>query len=133
MTDFSGEYELNLQESALGAPVAGKVQRGTVRIEHHEPRFHSEFAYFFTDGNTFKGAFELPTDGSEITSTEQGRPSVTTLCWDGDTLLFTARTKGVMTLTFRYELIEAGRRLRMGESLRDSNHDHDSLWIFDRK
>jgi len=132
-SDFSGEYELNLAASALSAVVAGGVKRGTVRIEHQEPRFHCQLAYTFTDGKTFEAAFELETDGREMTNTDHGQMSVSRMQWDGDALVFTTRTERSVAMTFRYELIDAGRRLRMAEELRGTDHDQNNLWIFDRQ
>jgi hypothetical protein len=132
-SDFSGEYALNLSASTLGAVVAGGVKRGTVRILHREPQFRCQLAYIFTDGKTFDAAFELVTDGREITSTDHGQTSVSTLQWDGDVLVFSSRTEGGLALTFRYELVDAARRLRMAEELRGTDHDHDNVWILDRQ
>jgi hypothetical protein len=132
-SDFSGEYKLNLQASTLSAVVAGGVKSGTVRIKHQEPRFHCQLAYIFADGKTFDADFELATDGSEVASTENGQRSVSRMYWEGDGLVFASRTEGKLALTFRYELIDAGRRLRMAEQLRGTDHDHDNLWILDRQ
>jgi hypothetical protein len=132
-SDFSGEYELNLSASTLSDVVAGGVKRGTVRIDHQEPQFRCQLAYTFTDGKTFNAAFELVTDGRELANTERGQTSVSSLNWEGDALVFASHAPGGMALTFRYELIDAGGRLRMAEELRGTDHDHDNVWILDRQ
>jgi hypothetical protein len=132
-SDFSGEYELNLSASTLSDVVADGVKRGTVRIDHQEPQFRCRLAYIFTDGKTFDAAFELVTDGREIANTDHGQTSVSTLHWDGEALVFSSRAEGGLALTFRYELLDAGRRLRMAEGLRGTDHDHDNVWILDRQ
>jgi hypothetical protein len=127
--DFSGEYVLNRQASTLSA-TAGGVLGATVRIEHQEPHFRYQFT-FVVDGKPFEGAFELVTDGREVTHTERGRLTVSTLRWDGDALVSTDRSEG--TITFRYELFDAGHRLRVTEQIRGTDHDQDNLWIFERR
>jgi hypothetical protein len=128
--DFSGEYVLNRQASKLSAAAAGGVQSASVSIEHQEPHFRCQFT-FIVDGKPFEGAFELVTDGREVTHMERGRLTVSTLHWDGDALVSTDRSEG--TITFRYELLDAGRRLRVTEQIRGTDHDQDNLWIFERQ
>jgi hypothetical protein len=38
-----------------------------------------------------------------------------------------------MTVSFRFELLDAGRRLRAAEALRGTDHDQDNVWIFERR
>ena len=128
--DFSGEYLLNRAASTLSPAGAANVESSRVRIEHQEPRFRSEFAYVFNNGQHFEGAFELTTDGREVTGVERGQSIVSSLGWEGDAIVFTTRGNG--TMTFRYELI-AGDRLQMSEQLRGTDHDQDNVWIFDRQ
>jgi len=55
--------------------------------------------------------------------------------WDGDTLVFSDTTptpNGAMTIVFRYELYDEGRRLRAAEQLRGAGREMDNVWIFDR-
>jgi len=40
---------------------------------------------------------------------------------------------GEMTIVFRYELLDDGRRLRAMERLRGGGRDQDNIWIFDRR
>jgi hypothetical protein len=39
----------------------------------------------------------------------------------------------VMKISFRHELLDAGRRLRAAEQLRGSGRDQDNVWIFERR
>ena len=129
--DFSGEYVLNRQASMLSPVGAASVRSGSVHITHQEPRFRYQFTFLFIDGKTFEGAFDLTTDGREATTTERGHLTVSRLQWDEGALVFTSRSEE--TLTFRYELIDAGNRLRLTEQVRGTDHDQDNLWIFDRQ
>jgi hypothetical protein len=128
--DFSGEYVLNRQASTLGATIAGVVESGRMRIEHREPDFRGELTVVMA-GSPFNAAFELPTDGREVASTGDGRSSMSSLRWDGDALVFAHRGEG--TITFRYELLDAGFRLRATERVRGTDHDQDNTWVFDRR
>jgi hypothetical protein len=38
-----------------------------------------------------------------------------------------------MTLSFRYELVDGGRRLRAVEQIRGAGRDQDNVWLFDRR
>lgn len=132
--DFSGEWILNRQASTL-SPGADGVKSGVVRIEHRDPAFKYS-ARFETGSNPIAFQFELQSDGRETASTDQGGESVSSLRWDGDILVFSARTRranGEMTMEFRYELRDGGRRLRAVEQLRSATHNQDNIWIFDRR
>jgi hypothetical protein len=125
---------LNRQASILSPIVAPAAQSGTLRIEHKEPRFTCQMTIVF-DGKTFDTKYELPTDGSETVATVPGRRIVSSLRWDGDALVNTSRIEsqtGEMTISFRYELQDGGRRLRASEQLRGGGRDQDNIWIFDR-
>jgi hypothetical protein len=55
--------------------------------------------------------------------------------WDGDALAFTDTVptpNGDMTIAFRYELQDGGRRLQAAERLRGGGRDQDNVWVFDR-
>jgi hypothetical protein len=118
--DFSGEYVLDRPASTLSAAGAASVESARIRIEHQEPRFRSQFEYIFANGQTFEGSFDLTADEGPA------------LRWDGDALVFRHSSDGT-TMTFRYELIGPGGRLRMFEELRGTDHDQDNIWIFERQ
>ena len=114
--DFSGEWTLNQPASTLSPAVAPVVQSGFVRIDHREPRVSVHLSITM-DGKPFDATFERATE------------------WEGDVLVFidTVPTPaGEMTIAFRYELQEAGRRLRATERLRAPDREQDNAWVFDR-
>ena len=114
--DFTGEWTLNVEASSLSPVVAPVVQSGFVSIQHREPTV-SVHLCITMDGKPFDVQFE--------------RPSV----WDGDTLVFTDKVSlpnGEMTICFRYELQDDGRRLRAAEELWAPDRSQDNVWVFDR-
>jgi len=132
--NFSGEWTLNRPASAL-SPGADAVQTGVVRIEHREPMFRYK-ATLTSGGSPFEYEYELVSDGREVEGTQQGRPTVSSLRWDGDALVFTGRIQrpdAEVKISFRYELLENGRRLRGVEQVRGSGRDQDNVWIFERR
>src|SRR5262245_50794164 len=134
--DFSGEWTLNRQASSL-SPAAASMQSGTVRIEHREPMFRYA-ATMIASGTPIEYAYELSTDGKEVAATQQGRRSVSSLRWDGNALVFDSKIESpdpgrTITINFRYELLEAGGRLRAVEQLRGGGRDQDNVWIFERR
>ena len=98
--DFSGDWTLNRQASTL-SPAAAAFQSGVMRIDHREPIFRCQATYV-ADGKPVEYTFELRSDGPGLR-------------WDGDALVSTFDTQGPdgeVTISFRYELQEGGRRLR---------------------
>jgi hypothetical protein len=115
-SNFTGEWILNVEASALSPVVAPVVQSGFVRIEHREPTVSVHLSITM-DGKPVDVRFER---GSE---------------WDGDALVFTDKVQlpnGEMTICFRYELLDGGRRLRAVEQLRAPDREQDNVWVFDR-
>jgi hypothetical protein len=132
--DFSGEWKLNVQASTLSPIVAPAAQRGVLRIEHHEPRFKAHQTIVLA-GKPVESTFELLTDGREVVANAGGRRILSTLLWDGDALVVTWRIhgpEGEVTISFRYQLQEGGRRLRAAEQLRGGGRDQDNVWVFER-
>jgi hypothetical protein len=132
--DFSGEWILNREASTL-SPGADAVQSGVWRIEHRDPVFRHKAA-LVTAGKPFNYEYELRSDGREVVSTQQGARTVSSLRWEGNALVVTWRTErsdGERKVSFRYELIDAGRRLRAAEQVRGTDHDQDNVWIFERR
>jgi hypothetical protein len=114
--DFSGEWTLNREASALSPPVAPVVRGGFVKIEHREPTVSVHLSINM-DGKPFEARFQRSSE------------------WDGEVLVFTDRIptpSGEMTIVFRYELQEGGRRLRAAEQLRAPDREQDNVWVFDR-
>lgn len=128
--DFSGEWILNREASTL-SPGADGVRSGIWRIEHREPTFRHKAA-FVTGTKPIEYEYELRSDGPDVAATEEGA----SLRWDGSALVVTFRTRrpvGLMLVSFRYELLHAGRRLRATEQVRGTDHDQDNVWIFERR
>ena len=114
--EFSGEWILNVPASTLSPVIAKFVQSGFVHIGHREPTVSVHFSITM-DGKPFEFRFERPAN------------------WDGDGLLFVDRTEtpaGELTISFRYELLDAGRRLLATEHLRGAGREQDNNWVFDR-
>jgi len=131
--DFSGEWILNRQASTL-SPGADAAESGIWWIEHREPTFHHK-ASFVMAGKPFNYEYELRSDAGEIVGTQEGTQTVSSLRWEGDALVVMWRTEragSATTISFKYDLIEEGRRLRATEQLRGTDHDQDNVWMFDR-
>jgi hypothetical protein len=132
--DFSGEWILNRPASTL-SPGADGVQSGVVRIEHREPMFRYK-ATLVSGGNPFEYSYELVSDGREVGGSQQGSQTVSSLRWDGNVLVFTGRIQrpdAEVRVSFRYELLDGGRRLRGVEQVRGSGRDQDNVWVFERR
>jgi hypothetical protein len=133
--DFSGEWVLNRQASTL-PPVVSNVESGVVRIEHREPEFRFHRTYVIA-GTSRDAEYSIRTDGAEEAQTgPQGLPTTTTLRWDGSALVLAMRVAGpgyIATNDVRYELLDGGRRLRATEVGRAPQHNHDAVWIYDRR
>jgi hypothetical protein len=113
--DFSGRWTLNVPDSVLSAVVAPAVEGGFVHIVHREPTVAVHLCIIM-EGKPIDVRFE--------------RPST----WEGDGLAFRDRVEtpgGELTIFFRYELEDGGRRLRASEQLRGAR-EQDNIWVFDR-
>jgi hypothetical protein len=114
--DFTGKWTLNVEASALSPVVAPVVQHGFVRIEHQEPSVGVHLSITM-NGEPVDVRFERSSN------------------WDGDALVFTdivPTPNGDLTISFRYELQDTGRRLRASEVLRGAGREQDNVWVFDR-
>jgi hypothetical protein len=127
--DFSGEWTLNRQACTL-SPGADAIRTGVVRIEHRDPKFRYQ-ASFVSDTGTVQSEFELMSEEREAAGTEQEMTNGASLRWEGDALVF-IYAGGGLKITFRYELMDAGRRLQAVEQLRGNGRTQDNIWIFDR-
>src|SRR5262245_47169839 len=132
--DFSGEWALNRMASQL-SPGADAVQSGSWHIEHREPQFGHKASFVFAGGQTFAYQYSIRSDGGELVSDQDAR-TVMNLYWEAETLVLTSRTEasgGATSITFRYDLLDGGSRLRAAEQVRGTDHDQDNVWIFDRR
>ena len=115
--DFSGMWTLNVADSALSHVVAPVVQGGFLRITHQEPTVSVHFSITM-EGKPFEFRYERPSS------------------WEGDALAFTDRVPtpgGELTISFRYQLHDGGRRLHAAETLRGAGQEQGNLWVFDRE
>ena len=128
--DFTGDYVLNRQASTLSPGGADAIQSGKVHINHLEPNFQYRVSYMVHD-QPLSFQFEMVTDGRESQIIEDEDPTQISLRWDGDALLFVQRNQG--TITFRHELLEAGRVLRVTEQNRGMGRDQDNTFVFERE
>jgi hypothetical protein len=132
--DFTGDWQLNVEASALSPHVAAAAQSGSLRIEHRDPTFKCEMTIVL-DGKPIDKKFEMLSDGHEVTGTIGSGRIVSSLKWDADALLGTwwmEIPNGEMTISFRYELEDGARRLRATEQLRGGGRDQDNVWVFER-
>ena len=114
--DFSGEWTLNVAACDLSPVIAPVVEGGFVRITHQEPSVAVHLSITMK-GEPVEVRFERPSN------------------WDSDVLAFTDTVptpNGELTIAFRYELQESGRRLRATERLRGPDREQDNAWVFDR-
>ncbi len=128
--EFSGEWILNRQASTLNSGAAA-MESGVLWIDHREPSFRFQLR-FIADGKPVEYAYEGLSDGKEVA----GVGGTNNLCWDGDALVFSGRSQSpdaLWTISFRYELLEEGRRLRAVEQIRGGGRDQDNIWMFDRR
>ena len=131
--DFSGEYGLNPQASAL-SPGAAAVRSAVLHIEHHEPIVRCQAKFNFDD-KTFEYVIERLSDGREVVD-GQVPPTSSSLSWEGNALEFIDRTDtadGPVTIFWRYELDDGGHRLTATERIRGGGHDQDNVWAFERR
>lgn len=115
--DFSGDWTLNVGASTLSPVVAPVVESGFVRIEHREPVVKVHLCITM-DRKPFDVRFERPSN------------------WEGDALFFVDNVEtpgGELTIAFRYQLEDSGRRLRATERLRGAGREQDNVWVFDLK
>jgi hypothetical protein len=58
------------------------------------------------------------------------------MCWQGDALVSEDRSgtpDSAVTMSWRYELLDDGRRLRAVERIRGSERSQDNVWEFERQ
>src|SRR6185503_17558067 len=125
--------KLNRQACTLSKG-ADTAQSGEFQIEHKEPRFKGHLTIVL-DGKPVESKFEMLSDGREIVETFGGRQVASKLHWDGDALVAGWRiegSSGPMTISFRYELQDRGRRLHATEQIRGGSREQDNLWVFER-
>lgn len=130
--DFSGDWVLDRAASTL-SPGADATESAVLHIEHAEPAFRIQARFVFTGGKPFEWSYRRVSDGKDVKSADG---AVSSLSWDGDALVArdeTTRAGAEVTMSWRYELVDAGRRLRATERLRAATHNQDNVWLFNRR
>jgi len=129
--DFSGAYVLNRSASVLG-PAASAIVSARLQLTHDEPRFGCS-ARFSSDDDAMEFTFERFTDGR---STAISEDEASHCYWEAETLVSEDRfgtAEAAVVMTWRYELLEDGRRLRATERIRGAGRDQDNVWEFERQ
>lgn len=128
--NFSGHFVLDRPACTLRHP-ASAVQQAVLDIDHAEPVFKTR-AKFIAPSSKTEIRMQRWTDGREI---EYGDNEIVRMYWDGDALVGEQRssTWPVVTETWRYELLEDGRRLRATERVQGGGRDQDNVWEFVRQ
>jgi hypothetical protein len=132
--DFSGEWILSRKDCVL-SPGADAMQSAEAKIEHREPTFHYTATFVSADGPT-KIDYALQSDGREVVSTHENVSIASRLGWDGDALVASwhiRRPDSELSISFKHELMDNGRRMRASEVLRGTDRQQDNIWIFDRR
>ena len=132
--DFSGDWVLDRQASTLSSFAEG-IRSAVARIEHHDPTFRYKATFVSETGQT-PVEYELLSNGPEAVSTHQGTTIVSSLTWEGQALVGTwhiQRPDVELKITFRHELVDGGRRLRMVEQLRGGGRDQENVWSLERQ
>jgi hypothetical protein len=129
--DFSGEYVLDRAASSLSAH-ASAMATAHLRITHDEPRFCCA-ARFASHDDAVEFSFERFTDGREGNA---AAPGSSRCYWEHEALVSEDRIAAgdaTMLMTWRYELVAGGQRLRATERIRGAGRDQDNVWEFERQ
>ena len=122
-TDLSGEWVLNRAACTLSQG-ASAVRSANLRIEHRDPLIRCSARFEFNVG------LERTAREADATPAADGSAR-----WEGDGLVFTdfmGEAPDLVTMTWRYEVVDGGHRLRAVECMRGGGRDQDNVWVFDR-
>jgi hypothetical protein len=134
--NFTGDWTLDLENSQLHEDFRA-LERGVVRIEHHEPAFAFRRTFFF-NGQPNEASYEVTTDGRENRGVgPRGGEVVATMHWDQAALVVQQRISdpraGQLNNRVRYELLDEGRTLRAIEDFDGGGRSHHNVWIYTRR
>jgi hypothetical protein len=132
--DYSGEWVLNLQRSALDPRIAAGIEKGTIAIVHHDPAFEL-LRTFVRGGKPDSVSFALTTDGVEKVQVEGQVTWHMRMTWEGGALAARMRgtaPQGEATNVVFYRLLDGGRTLEARESFRGPGLEYDNVWILEK-
>ena len=130
--NFSGRWALDLGRTRLQPGFPAGITGGVLRETHNEPAFSFRRA-FMRGGESEVVEFRLTTDGREVHGSEDGMPTLSSMTWSGESLLYLVVYKaprGEARNTVKYTLADGGRTLRAEESFRGPRLSYDNVWVF---
>ncbi|MEL6538959.1 MAG: hypothetical protein AAFQ98_26315, partial [Bacteroidota bacterium] len=126
LPNYTGHWQLNLQDTELEADWTQGLTEGTFHIEHQEPSFSLQRS-FIIKGKDRKQAYEILTNGEE----QKGKfRTVWSMIWQQERLLLTVTRKGTVN-TVEYYLNERGQ-LVADEHQTSAQVNYHNHWVFDR-
>jgi hypothetical protein len=132
--DFSGQWTFNKEKSRLADAWTARMERGTVRIDHREPRFAFERTFTMA-GKESKASYSLTTDDSASDSMDGDIGVSSRMYWEGNVLVLSQRyVKAGLpegTNVVHYRLLEGGRLLEAVERVTGPGA-HENVWVFER-
>jgi len=126
LPNYSGKWNLNLEDSQLEAAWTEGITAGTFQIEHKDPHF-ALWRVFTIKGRNKKQDYQILTHGEE----QKGKFRTTwSMVWQEDRLYLTVTRKGMVN-TVEYYLTEQGQ-LVADERQTSANVNYHNHWVFDR-
>ena len=133
--NFSGEWELNREETELQHPELSLLDSAIFVIDHEDNLF-TLFRNFIADGEEDTLTWSLVPDSPEVLTKSGDHESYDRLYWQADTLVFVSRIvppRGGAVDTVRYTLRENGNRLEARERFCAPRFRFYNLWRFNRR
>jgi hypothetical protein len=110
------------------------MERGTVRIDHREPRFTFERTFTMA-GKDSKASYTLTTDDTVVETMDGDVRESSRMYWEGDILVLSQRDNRAGspegTNVVHYRLLEGGRVLEAVERVTGPGA-HENVWIFEK-
>jgi hypothetical protein len=134
--NFTGDWTLDLKTSQLHEDYRA-LERGVVRIDHHEPTFIFRRTFFVKE-RPIEASYDVTTDGQEHRGVgPNGGVTVATTHWEQMALVVEQRISdpnaGQLTNRVRYELMDKGQTLQATEDFEGGGRSHHNVWIFRRQ
>jgi hypothetical protein len=132
--DFSGRWLLDIEHSRVNPAISKGLTKGEVRIYHKDPSF-SFWREFTKAGLSEVVEYTLNSGGEEIKGTEGGMPTISSLSWSGDELIYLTiyqTSRGEARNIVKYSLHDRGKTLRAEEVFRGPRISYENVWIFSK-